>query len=62
MDIFRGKLDFNVIQLGQHYGVHGKGDKKQLQLYDKHSSATKHTQLCILGGYWEIIYFGVYFF
>jgi hypothetical protein len=45
-----GRLDFRVMQFGQHSGVHGSGDRKQLQLYIRHYSATKHTQLWILGG------------
>ena len=49
--ILWGKLDFKLIQFGQHYGAHGKGDKKQLQLYDKHYPAAKQTQLWILGAY-----------
>lgn len=32
LDIFKGRLDFKLIQFGQHSGVHGNGDKKQLQL------------------------------
>lgn len=45
LDILLGKLDFKVKQFGQHYGAQGKGERKQLQLYDKHSPAAKQTQL-----------------
>lgn len=27
-----GRLDLSVMQLGQHYGVQGSGERKQLQL------------------------------
>ena len=40
-----------MIQFGQHSGVHGKGERKQLQWYERHSPATKQTQLWILGAY-----------
>jgi len=44
-------LVFKAKQFGQHYGAQGKGERKQLQLYDKHSPIAKHTQLCIFGAY-----------
>ena len=32
LDILRGRFNFKFRQFGQHSGVHGNGDKKQLQL------------------------------
>lgn len=34
--IFNGKVALSVIQIGQHSGAHGKGERKQLQLYLRH--------------------------
>lgn len=55
LDILWGKFDFSVKQFGQHSGAQGNGERKQLQLYDKHYPATKHTQLCILGAYFTSV-------